>query len=126
MKASFAFIVACVLLVTPAAGADVARVVIEGPEVEVGSGGQYDGGRNPGCQARYQEVCVKPQHGGKLVAGTGKARIKIQNGRTGTQKSKTDTPDEFCLVFWANTGACEIPAFVRGTVVATEEYQKAQ
>ena len=126
MVRSFAQLVMFWLCIFPTEAAELLQIEVQGPLIEVGSGGHYDGGRNPGCQAHLSEACVKPQHGGKLIPGTGRANIVVHSGNAGSQKPTIDTVDEFCIALWASTGACEMTAFVRGAAVATEEYQKTE
>jgi len=97
------------------------RVIIVGDQVEVGSGGRYDGDRNPGCQDHSAQACVSPQHGGKIVAKTGNPKIVDQSGRVGTRDPK-ESEEQYCISFWASTGACETPVFIKGAASATEEY----
>jgi hypothetical protein len=99
----------------------VTRVAIDGEPIEVGSGERFDGYRNPGCQEHAAKSCVRPQHGGKIVKGSGRPKVVLQVGRSGTRDS-VETEEEYCITFWANTGACETPVFIRGTASATEEY----
>lgn len=124
-----AFIIALIILVVilnrlfePAPPSPkVVRVTIEADAVEVGSGGHYDGGRNPGCQSRSAESCVRPKHGGVIVPGSGKPRIISQSGRSGFRDPK-ESPQEFCVTIWASTGACETPVYLKGAATAVEEY----
>jgi hypothetical protein len=99
----------------------VIRVAIDGDPIEVGSGERYDGFRNPGCQAHASRACVRPQHGGKIVAGSGRAKITVQVGNSGT-RDPVEHEEEYCVSFWASTGACETPVFIKGSATATEEY----
>lgn len=111
---------------------DMVRVPIESVSsptapspVEVGSGGKYEGGRNP-CPGsnRSKEICVYPQHGGKLVKGSGKPRKITHNGNVGTSDAK-ETEDSYCVTFWAATQACEAENLIVGVATAVEEYPKA-
>jgi hypothetical protein len=95
--------------------------VIEGEQIEVGSGGRYDGYRNPGCQAHSARACVKPQHGGKIVAGSGRPKIATQVGNAGS-RDPSESELEYCISLWAATGACETPVFITGAASAIEEY----
>lgn len=99
------------------------RATIEGKQIVVGSGAYFDGGRNPGCQSRQAQACVQPQHGGKIVSGSGRPRIINQSGRAGVNNSDSrETPQEYCVTFWASTGACETPVSISGVATAVEEY----
>jgi hypothetical protein len=95
--------------------------LVKGDPKDVGSGAQYDGGRNPGCQAHEAAVCVSPKHGGKLVPGTGQVAVTNKLGRAGF-KDPIENSQQYCVTFWANTGACETPVFIQGSVTAVEEY----
>jgi hypothetical protein len=97
------------------------NVLIEGEPILVGSGAQFDGGRNPGCQTHEAQTCVRPKNGGKIVPASGKPRIINQSGRSGFKDAR-ESPQEYCVTFWASTGACETPVFIRGLATAIEEY----
>jgi hypothetical protein len=99
----------------------IAKELVSGKTLNVGSGAQYDGYRNPGCQPHQATACVTPQHGGKLIPGTGKVIVLDQSGRAGFRDPVED-PQQYCVTFWANTGACETPVFIRGYLTAVEEY----
>ncbi|UPK02835.1 hypothetical protein [Bradyrhizobium sp. 170] len=98
------------------------RVAIEAadPPARITSGG---GGRGPFCQLRAVQSCVRPQHGGKIVAGSGNAKILYQGGRSGV-RSPREVPEEYCVEFWANTGACETEVSITGKAAAMEEYEE--
>lgn len=99
-----------------------ARVLIQAkPTGVIGSGGHYDGDRNPGCQGHAQESCVSPQLGGKIVKGSGKPQILSQVGRGGTSNEK-ESEDRYCVTFWTSTGACEHETTINGFATAVEEY----
>ncbi|WLB62589.1 hypothetical protein QIH96_39885 [Bradyrhizobium japonicum] len=99
-----------------------ARVMIQAnPTGLIGSGGRYDGDRNPGCQAHSAESCVKPQLGGKIVKGSGKPFLVSQNGRGGTSNEK-ESEDRYCVTFWTATTACENVTTINGYASAVEEY----
>lgn len=101
----------------------IVRATIEGEQKLVGSGAQFDGHRNPGCQGRVAESCVKPQHGGSIVPGSGRPKIISQAGRAGVQDgSGKESPQQYCVTFWASTGACETPVSISGVATAIEEY----
>jgi len=95
------------------------------PPIEVGSGGRYDGDRNPGCTGHQKQACVTPQHGGRIIPGSGHPHIIQQTGNTGTKDAR-ETEQEYCITFWADTGACETPVFVTGTAAAIEEHAAGQ
>ena len=97
------------------------RDPIEGTQVEVGSGGRYDGDRNPGCQRHELDSCVTPKHGGTIVPGSGKPKTIAQSGNAGAINGR-ESPQEYCITFWANTGACETPVYIKGVATAIEEY----
>jgi hypothetical protein len=99
----------------------VAQQLVSGKPMNVGSGAQYDGFRNPGCQAHEGTACVTPQRGGKLVSGSGKVIVTDQSGRAGF-RDPVETSQQYCVTFWASTGACETPVFIKGYPTATEEY----
>ena len=103
----------------------ILRMPIEGEQLTVGSGAQFDGFRNPGCQAHEAQACVAPQHGGKIVAGTGAPKVIAQSGRTGT-KDGIETPESYCVTLWANTGACETPVSITALARAIEEYTQEE
>ncbi|MFH6785710.1 MULTISPECIES: hypothetical protein [Methylobacterium] len=105
----------------PAPPPKLLRVAVEGDEVHVGSGERYDGWRNPGCQEHVIDSCVKPQHGGKIVIGTGSSKIVAQSGRVGSRNPR-DSSEQYCVTFWANTTACETPVSITGRAIAVEEY----
>lgn len=110
----------------PPSPSKIVREVIEGNKVTVGTGGSYEGGRNPCPGAnRQQQSCVRPQHGGVLVEKSGKPRIYSQNGRTNTQ-NETESPQEYCVFFHSATGACEIEDVITGAASAVEEYTVRQ
>jgi hypothetical protein len=99
-----------------------ARVTIQGkPTGVIGSGGHYDGDRNPGCQAHSAESCVTPQNGGKIVKGSGNPQIMSQVGTGGTSNPK-ETEDQYCVTFWTDTGGCEYETTISGVATAVEEY----
>jgi hypothetical protein len=107
----------------PPPPAKIAKKTIEGAQLEVGSGAHYDGGRNPGCLGRQADACVTPQNGGKIVAGSGKPRIIVQSGNAGIyEKQARESPEQYCVPFWANTGACQTPVYIKGVATAIEEY----
>jgi hypothetical protein len=99
----------------------VAQQQVSGKPMNVGSGAQYDGFRNPGCQAHEATACVTPQRGGKLIPGSGKVIVTDQSGRAGF-RDPVENSQQFCVTFWASTGACETPVFIKGYPTATEEY----
>jgi hypothetical protein len=100
----------------------IEKTIVEGEKVVVGSGGRYAGGRNPCPGAgRTGLSCVRPQHGGTIIPKSGKAHIYSQNGNTGKQ-SETESPQEYCVVFFASTRACEAEDVITGAATATEEY----
>jgi hypothetical protein len=103
----------------------IVRGVIEGNTVFVGSGGKYAGGANPCPGAgRSAQSCVKPQHGGTIVAKSGTFHVISQNGGgTGVDlKSQRESPEEYCVTFFASTGACEAEVTINGAAAAIEEY----
>jgi len=99
----------------------VVREIVAGDPKDVGSGAHYDGGRNPGCQGHEAGVCVRPKHGGKLVPGSGGVTVTSKSGRAGF-KDPIENSQQYCVTFWANTGACETPVFIQGYATAIEEY----
>jgi hypothetical protein len=104
----------------------IVREVIEGTKVTVGTGGRYEGGRNPCPGAnRQQQSCVRPQHGGIIVEKSGKPKIYSSNGRTNTQ-NETESPQEYCVFFHSATGACEAEDVITGAASAVEEYAVSQ
>ncbi len=100
----------------------IVREVVSGEDLEVGSGGKYDGGVSRGCGPHSRQVCVTPQHGGKLLAGTGKPVVIDQKGRSGVREPQ-ESPEQFCISLWADTGGCEYEQYIRGHATATEEYR---
>ena len=105
----------------------IVRKVIEGDKVFVGSGGKYAGGANPCPGAgRSAQSCVRPQHGGTIVAKSGNPHIISQNGGgTGADlKSQRESPQEYCVTFYASTGACEAEVTINGAAAAVEEYEQ--
>jgi hypothetical protein len=99
-----------------------ARVSIQGnPTGVIGSGGRYDGYRNPGCQPHSADSCVTPQNGGKIVKGSGKPQIMSQIGQGGASNEK-ETEDKYCVTFWTSTTACETETTISGVATAVEEY----
>ena len=99
-----------------------ARVTIQGNITGViGSGGHYDGDRNPGCQAHAATSHVAPKNGGKIVRGSGKPQIISQVGRGGTSDER-ETEDEYSVTFWTSTTACENETTINGVATAVEEY----
>jgi pimeloyl-ACP methyl ester carboxylesterase len=99
----------------------VTQKQVSGSPMNVGSGAQYDGYRNPGCQAHEATACVTPQRGGKLIPGSGKVIVTDQSGRAGF-KDPIENSHQYCVTFWAATGACETPVFIKGYPTAIEEY----
>jgi hypothetical protein len=100
----------------------IVKAVIEGEKVTVGTGGHYEGGANPCPGANRKAIsCVRPQHGGSIVAKSGKPHIYTQNGRTDTQ-GETESPEQYCVFFHSATGACEAEDVITGAASATEEY----
>ncbi|MCK1463915.1 hypothetical protein IVB34_37595 [Bradyrhizobium sp. 2] len=99
----------------------IVQSLVRGKPADVGSGAQYDGYRNPGCQAHEGAVCVQPQNGGKILPGTGQVAVTNKSGRAGF-KDPIENSQQFCATFWANTGACQTPVFIQGSVTAVEEY----
>ena len=89
----------------------------------IGSGGHFDGDRNPGCKKHSMESCVVPQHGGKIVKGSGKGQIISQVGRGGTENEQ-ETEDRYCVTFWSSTEDCGNETTINGVATATEEYPK--
>jgi hypothetical protein len=63
-------------------------------------------------------------HGGKIVSGSGRPKIVAQVGNAGFRDPK-ESDEEYCISFWANTGACETPVFIKGAAIATEEYTQS-
>lgn len=100
------------------------RIAIEAadPAARITSGG---GSPGPFCQLRAVQSCVRPQHGGKIVAGSGNPKIIYQGGRTGVRNPR-ETPEEYCVEFWASTGACETEVSITGKAAAMEEYEESQ
>jgi hypothetical protein len=100
----------------------LARVSIQDkPTGVIGSGGHFDGDRNPGCQTHAAESCVAPQLGGKIVKGSGMPHIISQSGRGGTTNPR-ETEDRYCVIFWTATEACETETSINGYATAVEEY----
>jgi hypothetical protein len=101
------------------------RVAVEAsPVVGIASGGTSDG-HSPFCQRRTVDSCVTPQHGGALVVGLGAPRITYQSGRVGADIT-ANSPEKFCVQFWAATTACETEVRINGVAAATEEYYEEQ
>jgi hypothetical protein len=106
--------------------AKVVKVLIEGNQVTVGSGAQFDGWKNPGCQRHTAESCVKPQHRGTIVPGSGKPRIVSQSAETGLVDPPKETPQQYCVSFWAQTSACERAVSITAVATAVEEYAEKE
>jgi hypothetical protein len=96
-------------------------VIVDGEEIEVGSGERFDGFRNPGCRRHSAPACVRPQHGGKIVKGSGRPKITSQTDGTGVE-TPSESELEYCVSLWAATGACETPVSIKGKATAVEEY----
>jgi hypothetical protein len=90
----------------------------------ISSGGTSDG-HSPWCQPRSTQTCVEPQHGGRLVKGSGGVADLVKNHptRAGYEIVK-DEPAQICVKFFASTAACETQISVQGTVTAVEEYEE--
>jgi hypothetical protein len=99
----------------------VIRELVQGNPMDVGSGARYDGDRNPGCRAHEAAACVTPKHGGKLVPGSGGVNLTNKTDRAG-YKDPIENSQQYCVTFWANTGACQTPVYIQGAATAIEEY----
>lgn len=100
-------------------GSGFVTMQVDGNEVTVSSGGPN--ASNPGCQETRATSCVKPQHGGVLVDGSGTVVKTKSYGRTGSEKVSS-TPDKYCEELWANTTACETRHYLIGHVSAVEKF----
>jgi hypothetical protein len=86
------------------------------------SGGTSDG-HSPFCQPRTVRGCVLPQHGGRLVPGSGNVVDLQRNSDRGKFQLAIKTPDQICMDFMSSTGACETEIYVQGYVSAVEEFE---
>jgi hypothetical protein len=99
----------------------IVQEIVSGDPKDVGSGAQYDGGRNPGCQGHEGIAAVRPKHGGRLVPGSGGVIVTNKTGNAGYREA-TMNPQQYSVTFWASTGARETPVSIQGYVTAIEEY----
>jgi hypothetical protein len=104
-------------ILPPAPPPKMMKAAIEGDKITVCSGGPCV------CQGQNMETCVKPQHGGVIVLKSGRPKIFAQGGKSGVvQDKEKETPQEYCVTFWASTSACEARDYITGAASAIEEY----
>jgi hypothetical protein len=102
----------------PAPPLKIVRKAIEAKEqASAMSGGSHI------CGPVTKESCVYPQHGGKIVVGTGSPKIIGTAYANSTRvEASIDTPEKYCVTLYANTGACGTLVSITGVATATEEY----
>jgi hypothetical protein len=101
------------------------QVAIVGPKlIRAASGGTSDG-HSPFCQPHSNTDCVTPQHGGKLIVGSGGLTNMARNSPVrGLYRVTTDTPEQICVEVSSSTAACETEIFIQGNPSAVEQYSE--